>query len=322
MADEMYLQKSVQYDGGVYVGADEEGNIYRGIVVFMIQGMKKSRPVVVKGCPEVKVCGKWLAEELSTCISLLAKAGFNVRAVVADNHSANVAAFKFLIAMYSGNHLYIKHPDNRANTHLFFDNVHLLKNIRNNLFNAQKFVFPSFSLHVGSTEITCEDGYIEWNDLKDIYAQDSRLAANLRKAPKLTYRALHPYNNKQNVNLALSIFHETTLAANMCYFPSRKDVSSFLTLINTWWTIVNCKQRFTPNNLGSAVIPGDRKVDFLISFGDWFAKWSDSKCGFCLSKQTFDALITTLYAQASLISDLLQEIFEFAIPAKSRSSIK
>ena len=65
----------------------------------------------------------------------------------------------------------------------------------NNLLNSQKFVFPA-------------------------HEEDEKLKANLRKATKLTYEVLHPGHNKQNVNLALAIFHDTTIAAIKSYFPS------------------------------------------------------------------------------------------------------
>ena len=45
MVDEMYLQKATQYQGGEYVGADEEGNIFKGIIVFVIVGLKKVNPI-------------------------------------------------------------------------------------------------------------------------------------------------------------------------------------------------------------------------------------------------------------------------------------
>ena len=38
MIDEMYLQKSAQYQSGEYVGVGEEGNLCKGIVVFMVVG--------------------------------------------------------------------------------------------------------------------------------------------------------------------------------------------------------------------------------------------------------------------------------------------
>ena len=41
MVDEMYLEKTTQYHSGKYVGADDEGNLYKGIVAFMIVGIKE-----------------------------------------------------------------------------------------------------------------------------------------------------------------------------------------------------------------------------------------------------------------------------------------
>jgi len=45
----------------------------------MIQGLKNSVPVVVKGCPITALNGEWLAKEIEACISALATAGFKVR---------------------------------------------------------------------------------------------------------------------------------------------------------------------------------------------------------------------------------------------------
>ena len=36
MADEMYLQKTAVYSSGEYIGVDDSGNPFKGIVVFMI----------------------------------------------------------------------------------------------------------------------------------------------------------------------------------------------------------------------------------------------------------------------------------------------
>ena len=62
----------------------------------------------------------------------------------------------------------------------------------------------------------CSAGYIRWVDLYNIYDKDKELKSNLRKPPKLSYLALHPGNNKENVPLAL----ETTITAARSYFPN------------------------------------------------------------------------------------------------------
>ena len=60
MSDEMYLQKSTQYHGGEYVGADSNGDLFSGINVFMIVGLQKSVPIVVRASPETKMNGESL----------------------------------------------------------------------------------------------------------------------------------------------------------------------------------------------------------------------------------------------------------------------
>ena len=255
------MQKCTQFHGGEYIGVD-------------VEGLKKSISFVIKALPETKITGEWLAQQ---CISCLSKVGFNVRAVVTDNHSSDVNAFNCLLYTYGtkDSKLFIQHPDNNTKTCRFFDNVHLMKNVRNNLFNAKIFVFPSFTFNVQGVVINFPDGYTSWSDLHSIYDQNSKLPAKLRKANKLTYRAMHPGNNKQSVNLALSIFHESTIAASKSYFPERKDISGFLSLIHTCWTIVNSRDRFCSNQLGNAVIAEDGKTDFFLSFAEWLNNLSE-----------------------------------------------
>ena len=71
LVDEMHLQKGVQYHGGSLVGADENGELYTGVMVFMVVGLKESIPFVVKACPEFKMSGKWLSEEIEDTLKTL-----------------------------------------------------------------------------------------------------------------------------------------------------------------------------------------------------------------------------------------------------------
>ena len=263
--EEMYLHKAAQYQAGEYIGADEEGNLYKGIVAFMVVGLKQSTPFVVQAIPEVTFNGQWLCDKIASNIENLGNAGFCVRGLVADNHSSNVNAFTSLKDLFhSESKLFFEHSANHGKrTYMFFDTVHLIKNIRNNLLNAKKFVFPEFSYNQGNIQLHCPQGYIGWADLYNIYDKDKELKGNLRKAPKLSYQALHPGNNKQNVLLALALFHETTIAAAKSYYPNREDVSGFLNVIDTWWTICNSKQRYSANPLGNAIVLNDNKTNFF-----------------------------------------------------------
>ena len=202
---------------------------------------------------------------------------------------------------------------------MFFDNVHLVKNIRNNLLNCKKFVFPAFSFSLNDQLLaSSKNGYISWRNFHDLYEEYTKRKAFLRMAPK---SALHPGNNKQKVALALAIFHETTIAPFKIYKPARKDAIEFLTLLSSWWAMINSKQRDNPNALGNAIVSGDgtRIIDFF-SFAKWLENWRFSAGSiFCLSKQTSSALIYTLRSQSQLINDLLEEGYSYVRVGRMQS---
>ena len=50
---EVYLQKDSQYQDGKLVGADNEGKLYKGVMTFMINNLKKSLFFVIKAIPEI-----------------------------------------------------------------------------------------------------------------------------------------------------------------------------------------------------------------------------------------------------------------------------
>ena len=117
-------------------------------MIFIINTLKKSIPFVIKAIPEIKIEGQWLSEHIDNCITSLNSVGYNVCAIISDNHSTNALAFKCLFNMHGnedkGGNI-INHQSNTANhIYLFFDPVDLLKNISNNLFNSQRINFPSF----------------------------------------------------------------------------------------------------------------------------------------------------------------------------------
>ena len=201
--------------------------------------------------------------------------------------------------------------------------VHLLKNIRNNLLTSKRFIFPKFEFHLLIDPIIVPAGEMSWNLLHRVYEEDEKLTCNLRKAHKLTYRTLHPGNNKQRVQLALNNFHETTITAIKSYFPEEFPASEFLTLVNMWWIISNSKSKYSNNLLGHAAVAGDNKPAFLRHFSQWIEEWQCmqlSNCGkFTLTKQTMSALIQTLKCTADLIEDLLQEGFDYVLISRLQS---
>ena len=70
--------------------------------------------------------------------------------------------------------------------------------------------------------------------MHNVHEKDEHLTGNLKKALKLSHATLHPGNNKQSVPLALNVFHGTTSAAIISYFPNETAAAEFLKLVNIW----------------------------------------------------------------------------------------
>ena len=90
--------------------------------------------------------------------------------------------------------------------YLFFDSVHLIKNIRNNLLNHKQFLFPAFSSTALFDNVCVTGGEISWALFHKANEQVSLIQANMRAAPALTSKVLHPGNCKHSVPVALAIF--------------------------------------------------------------------------------------------------------------------
>ena len=81
----------------------KEGNLHKGIVVFMVVRLKQFTPFIVQAIPqpsqanpEVTFNGQWLVKKISDNIDNLTEIGLSARGIVTDNHSANVNAFSAL----------------------------------------------------------------------------------------------------------------------------------------------------------------------------------------------------------------------------------
>ena len=105
---------------------------------------------------------------------------------------------------------------------MLHDAVHLTKNLRNNLLRCKRFIFPAFEYDGFEDPIPFKGGRGSRKLLHNVFEKDSLLEVNLRRAPKITHKVFHLGNCKQNVPLALAIFHESSSAALTGYFPEKK----------------------------------------------------------------------------------------------------
>ena len=62
MFDEMYFQKCEEHCGGEIIGANENSELYIGLLSFMMVALKENFPYIIKSVPERKIDGKWIKE--------------------------------------------------------------------------------------------------------------------------------------------------------------------------------------------------------------------------------------------------------------------
>ena len=318
MLDEMYLQQEVQYDGRELTGCDSNLQMYKSILCFMVVSLKQSTPYFIKAIPLTKINYHIVQDGIINCVNMLSRRDFNIRAVVSDNRSMNVSAYKHLKALHpcSMRHNAIANPLNPDKyIYLFFDTVHFVKNNRNNLLATKFFQTPALETTPMDLSINITPGPIYWSIFHRVHEQDLGIEYHVRKASKISYQALQPGNNRQSVPLALSIFEPTTITVIRQYFPEDTTTSSFLYLIHNWWLVVNAKERFNHDVIGSALIANDGKIEFLNMFANWLSDWKDSK-QHGLSKQSFDTLISTNRAITDLSADLLNEGYKYILSGR------
>ena len=160
--------------------------------------------------------------------------------------------------------------------------------------------------------------------LHDLTERDAQLDGNWKKASKLTVKVIHPASNKRNILLALASFDETTSAAIQSYFRQHSSAAGFLQLFQKWWIISNSKSQFsTTNYIGIAAVLGDEQPVFLRVFAAWLKDWQQERISNCerftLTSQKASAFTRTLLYHASLIEDLLEEGYEFALTSRFQS---
>ena len=204
------------------IGCDDEGELYKEIVCFMIVGLNESVPYVIKSSPETITEVNWHKTELLDSLAVLSNCGFRVRAIICDNHSSNVSSFKKLLEHVNQkpDELYMLHKSRKI--YLCYDAVHLMKNFRNNLLKCKRSILAPFEFSGFKDPINVPGGEIAWKTFNDVFERDAKLHANLRKALKLMTKVLHFGNCKQNVPNALAIFDETTIAAVKSFFLKKQ----------------------------------------------------------------------------------------------------
>ena len=96
-------------------------------MVFMIVSLKKPIPIVVKACPEYKISGQWLSMQIEETLETSYESSNNVKAVITDNHSANVLSFKIHRSKYGEKENKLSFNFMGHTIFNLYDSVHVIK---------------------------------------------------------------------------------------------------------------------------------------------------------------------------------------------------
>ncbi|GFW19621.1 transposable element P transposase [Trichonephila clavipes] len=274
--------------------------------VFMLVVFFLLLKEVVHIMPVKKIDGEKLFAVKKTIVELDG-IGFKVIGVVSDNNSINRKAMSNFSVPPK---LSISNP-------LFFvsDSVHIFKCIRNNWINqknaGQCFYFPDFEDH-----------------------KFPLLEANFSKfAYGLTLKALCPTNlEKENVKLVLKIFNNFViqglqLLGEQHKLISYETTSIFISLICTWWKIVNVKtplkgQRLLdPYQQPITLSPDNQTCEFLHKILSWLDSWKGKNCTTgTITKETHLAFIHITYALLMSKYCINELKFQYFLPGRIQTN--
>ena len=104
--------------------------------------------------------------------------------------------------------------------YLFFDAVHLIKNVRNNLLGKKRLIFPPFSFNGFQEKLDVPGGEISWKLLHDVHDIDKSMSANLKKAPKLNSKVCFVITNTRQLHISNAFKESRQCDKKLNYFYS------------------------------------------------------------------------------------------------------
>ena len=100
------------------------------IVLIYDHRIKRKWPLFDQIVVEQNIDGKWIKKQILDSLKSFKKGDFRVRAIVSDNHSANVLPYKLLLMELD--HLNDDLEYDYRKFCLLHDTLHLIKNVKNN----------------------------------------------------------------------------------------------------------------------------------------------------------------------------------------------
>ena len=313
--DEIHIKPKISYQAGQIVGSadNQKEEAATRIQAFMISSIMSKNKDIVSLVPVAKMTGDYLFELITKVIINVTNAGFTVNSVISDNNVINRKAF-MLLSKTNSLQSYFLNPVNNSRIYILFDSV--LKCIRNNWLNMKSndktFGFPDIDncnlIHKAS-----------FYTLDKLYEMEK--GSTIKKAYMLNYKSIHPHSiERQNVKLALRIFHVNNAAALRTLGPHNETLSNwqgtalFIDYILKFWNIFNVKT--TVEGIHKRLPDCDpirsinsHQMIWMAKFVSWLQSWklySMNHPNSFLTNETFIALSHTVKTVLVMIPDLLQ----------------
>ena len=297
--DEVYSSKRVEYSNGTFFGY-ENGTVTKTLLGFMLKSVGGKYMDIVCLFPIDKLDAEILYSMWKNVLKEVTEIGFDVIANTLDGHSSNR---KFYVDLLGEGikKIDIPHPYKNDGSRIFllYDYVHIFKCIYNNFINKRRFICPNFHGNKGGPTFTADVNHIE--QLRNI-----ELGKPLKYAHKLTDKVLHPMPiQKTNVQLADSLFHESTIEGLVYYskhgHPEFIFTANFLRIIRTWFNVCNVKSLYAGQRTRDPVrnpianfegLEDFGGIQYLKKFAEWIKEWEQTcienkNFKFGLSRETF-----------------------------------
>ena len=275
--DEIHVKSEFSYTGGRILGSSTTQNeAANTVLAFMVSSLCKKWSTVVRLLPCAKSSAAQILPILHEVIKDVESCNLQIQVICTDNYPLNVNLFK-LLSPASNLETCVPHPlDTCRPLYLIFDFVHIIKTVRNNWINQID------SNHTFSCPSLVSCGYtlkVPFQDLRNLFKLEQNSVA--KTAHRLTVKSCWPSSlERQNVNLALRIFNDSTAAALTVHASKYGQVSEtaqFISLICKVWKIFNInisnKDIRLNDELSMSLQSNDIRFVFLSDVVKWLDEW-------------------------------------------------
>lgn len=245
--DEMSIRKHVQYCSktkqclGAVTYGSKKCEIANNAIVFLVNGINSKVKVPVAYHFITSLTGQDRMALLLSVLAELFKRGITISNVTFDGLYANQHMCTLLGANFDKNEMqtYFIEPYSQRKVYIIFDPSHMIKLLRNNLYNRKEFV-------------DSEGGKIEWKYIKALVDFGEKNIFGLTH--KLTNRHIDFKNKKMHVRTAVRTLSRSTadsleflMRQNIPVFENADSTIKFIRIVDKLFDVMNT-QKVNHNN--------------------------------------------------------------------------